>query len=112
MPKLFTQQFHAYIDYPVALGLIIFPFLLSLGDVASTLSIVTGVAALILTILTNHETGIVKVLPYSLHLVVDGIVGVAFILIPFLFGLAGLDAAYFWVLGATVLVVVGLHKPA
>ena len=71
----------------------------------------TGVAALLLTVLTDHETGLIKVLPYSLHLAVDAAVGVAFIAAPFVLGFTGLDAAYYWVIGVTVLAVVSLHSP-
>lgn len=115
MSRFVTRKLHAYIDYPVAFGLIAMPFLLGLGSshpFAFTLSVLTGVAALALTVLTDHETGLVKILPYSLHLAVDGAVGVVFVAAPFLLGFAGLDAAYYWIIGATVLAVVGLHRPA
>ncbi len=75
------------------------------------LSAVTGVAALILTLLTDHHLGVFRVLPYSLHLAVDATVGVVFALAPFLFGFAGLDALFYWANGAAVLTVVNLHKP-
>ena len=68
-------------------------------------------AALALTLLTDHHLGVLRVLSYQLHLSVDFLVGLVFIAAPFLFGFAGLDAIYYWVLGATVLAVVGLHKP-
>ncbi|WP_299367531.1 hypothetical protein [uncultured Tateyamaria sp.] len=113
MFRFFTRQMHAYIDYPVALGLIVMPFVLNIGASnpwAFGLSFATGIAALLLTALTDHETGLVRVLPYSLHLLVDGIVGATFVAAPFLFGFTGLDALYYWVLGATVLVVVSAHK--
>jgi len=115
MSRFITKEIHAYLDYPVALGLIIMPFLLGLGDshqLASGLSVATGVAALVLTILTDHHLGVVRILPYKLHLTVDFLVGLVFIAAPFVLGFTGLDAAYYWVIGATVLVVVGLHKPA
>lgn len=114
MSKFITKSIHAYLDYPVALGLVVMPFVLGLGashPLAFGLSVATGVAAFVLTLLTDHHLGVMRVLPYSLHLAVDGIVGVAFVLAPFVLGFAGLDAAYYWVLGATVLAVVGLHKP-
>jgi hypothetical protein len=113
MPRFMTKTLHAYLDYPVALGLIVMPFLLGLGEshsFAFTLSLLTGVAALILTLLTDHHLGVVRVLPYSLHLAVDGAVGVVFLIAPFVLGFSGLDAVYYWVIGATVLLVVGLHK--
>ena len=114
MPRFITKSIHAYLDYPVALGLIIMPFIFGLGGsnpLAFWLSIVTGVAAFMLTILTDHHLGLVRVLPYSVHLMVDLMVGLAFVAAPFILGLGGIDAAYYWTLGATVLVVVGLHKP-
>ncbi len=114
MSRFVTKTIHAYLDYPVALGLIAMPFILGLGTVnpiAFQLSVATGVAALLLTLLTDHHLGVIKVLSYQLHLTVDFLVGLVFIAAPFIFGFAGLEAAYYWVIGATVLVVVGLHKP-
>ncbi|WP_366869385.1 hypothetical protein [uncultured Tateyamaria sp.] len=113
MFRFMTQRMHAYIDYPVALGLIVMPFVLGVGMTnawAFALSVVTGLAALVLTALTDHETGLLPVLSYKFHLAVDAVVGATFVAAPFLFGFVGLDALYFWVLGATVLVVVSAHS--
>jgi len=114
MPRFVTKAMHAYIDYPVAIALIVMPFVLGIGasnPIATWLSVATGVAAFILTLLTDHETGVIKVLPYKLHLAVDFAVAIVFIVAPLVLGFSGLDMWYFTVLGATVLVVVGLHKP-
>ncbi len=112
--RFITKSLHAYLDYRVALGLIIMPFILGIGSinpVALYLSVTTGAAAFILTLLTDHQFGLIRVLPYKLHLAVDGAVGLVFVAAPFVFGFTGIEAAYYWVLGATVLLVVGLHKP-
>ncbi|WP_299831039.1 hypothetical protein [uncultured Roseobacter sp.] len=114
LPRFITKSIHAYLDYPVALGLIAMPFLFGLGAgnmLAFWLSVVTGVAAFALTVLTDHHLGVFRVLPYSLHLAVDGLVGVAFVAAPLLLGFAGIEFWYYVVLGLTVLAVVGLHKP-
>ena len=50
--KFVTKNIHAYLDYPVALALIGLPFILDLGSanpMALYLSVVTGVAAFLLT---------------------------------------------------------------
>ena len=112
--RFITKQIHAYLDYPVALALIFLPFILGLGatnSLALYLSVGTGVAALILTLLTDHQFGVLKVIPYQFHLVVDGLVGIVFVLAPFLFSFEGLDAIFYWLNAAAVLMVVGLHKP-
>lgn len=112
--KFVTKQIHAYLDYPVAIALIVLPFLLGLGSsnpLALQLSVATGIAAFILTLLTDHQTGVIKVIPYRIHLLVDGLVAVVFILAPFIFSFKGLDTYYYWINGVAVLTVVSLHKP-
>lgn len=112
--KFVTKQIHAYLDYPVAIALIGLPFLLGLGSsnpLAFQLSVITGVAALILTILTDHQLGLIRLIPYRIHLIVDFLVGVVFVLAPFIFSFEGLDAYYYWLNGAAVLFVVSMHKP-
>ena len=113
LPKLISKSFHAYLDYPVAVGLMVMPSIFGLGashPYAFWLSVITGVAAFILTLLTDHHLGVFRVLSYKFHLTVDFLVGVVFIVAPFILGFGGIDAIYYWVLGATVLSVVSMHK--
>ena len=113
-PRFVTKTIHAYLDYPVAAALMGLPFVLGLGSsnpLALWLSVGTGVTALILTILTDHKTGLIRVLQYSVHLTVDAIVGVVFVLAPLVLGFTGIDAAFYWINAAAVLTVVSLHKP-
>ncbi len=114
LPKLITKSIHAYLDYPVAVGLMIMPTLFGLGashPSAFWLSVITGVAAFFLTLLTDHHLGVFKVLSYKIHLTVDFLVGVVFVAAPFILGFSGIDAIYYWVLGGTVLSVVSMHQP-
>lgn len=113
-PRFVTKTVHAYLDYPVAALLMGAPFLLGLGATNPTarwLSVGTGVAALLLTVLTNHRLGLIRVLPYPLHVAVDALVGATFLIAPFALGFSGPDAWYYWANGAAVVTVVALHKP-
>lgn len=105
--RFVTKSIHAYfIDYPVAAVLLAAPFLVKLGQsspIALWLSVVTGMAALLLPIFTNHPTGVFRVIPYSIHLWIDRAVGIVFLVAPFAFGFSGLDAGYCWVLAVAVL---------
>ncbi len=112
--RFITKKMHAFIDYPVAVALIVLPFVLDLGashPLAFYLSVGTGIAAFILTLLTNHQTGVVSVFSYRFHLTVDFLVGLVFVAAPFVFGFEGIDAVFYWLNGAAVLTVVGLQKP-
>lgn len=113
-PRFITRKMHAFLDYPVALVLMAAPVLLKLGEPGSTerwLSIGVGMAAFGLTLLTDHQLGVLRVLPYGFHLLVDFLVGLTFIAAPFLLGFSALGAWYYWANGVAVLFVVGLHKP-
>ena len=112
--RFVTKSIHAILDYPVALALIVLPFLLGLGStnpIALWLSVSVGIAAAILTFFTDHFLGVVRVLPYSFHLAVDFIVALVFLAAPFVFGFTGIDAWFYWLNGLAVIVVVSLHKP-
>lgn len=106
--RFVTKEVHAYLDYPVALGLIAAPFVLGLSSTATLLSVATGIAAFILTILTDHHLGIIRVLPYALHVAVDRVVGLMFIAAPLALNLNTLEASYFYFGGGAVLLVTTL----
>jgi hypothetical protein len=106
--RFVTKTVHAYLDYPVALSLLALPFILGVGldnPWARWISPATGVEALILTLLTNHATGVIRVIPYWLHVAVDRLVGIVFLIVPFVFGMTGLDAYYYWANAIAVLLV-------
>lgn len=112
--RFVTKTIHAWLDYPVAFALICLPSLFGLGasnPLASVISPVVGVAALLLTVFTNHHLGLIRVLPYKFHLAVDLVVGLTFLIIPTVMGFSGIDAAYYWLNGAAVVIVIALSKP-
>lgn len=112
--RFVTQTIHAYLDYPVAIALMALSVALNLGQtnpLAFWLSVGSGFAAFVLTLLTDHRLGVFRVIPYKLHLAVDLAVGLVFLAAPFALNFGGLDAAYYWLNGAAVLIVVSLHKP-
>jgi hypothetical protein len=105
--RFVTKTVHAYLDYPIAICLMATPFILGLdkaNPIALWLSVATGIAAFALTFLTDHETGVIHVLPYRFH-VVDRAVGFVFMTAPFVLGFGGLDAVYYGASGAAVLLV-------
>src|SRR5260370_32789616 len=97
--RFITKSIHAYlIDYPVAIVLIAAPLVLKLGQsgpVAMWLSVVAGVAALLLAALTDHPTGLVRIIPYWLHLWLDRALGVGFVIPPFAFQFIRLQALHY-----------------
>jgi hypothetical protein len=102
--RFITNSIHTFlIDYAV---LIVAPFLLKLGKsspVALWLSVVNRATALLLPVLTDHPTGLVRVIRCWLHLWADRALGVVSITASSAFDFTRLDAWYYWVLAAAVL---------
>lgn len=112
--RFISKTIHAYLDYPVAFSLMAMPFILQLGssnNLAIWVSFAAGLAALILTIFTDHKLGLIRIIPYWAHVAVDFLVGVSFLFVPFIFNFQGLDAWYYWANAAAVLTAVSLSKP-
>lgn len=104
--RFITRFIHTYlIDYPVAIVLIVAPFLLKLGKsspVALLLSVVSRVS-LLLSAFTDHPAVLVRVIRDWLHLWADRALGVVSITAPSAFHSTGLDTGHSWVFAAAVL---------
>ena len=96
--RFVTKTVHAWLDYPVALSLFALPFIIGIGadnPWAHWISPASGVAAFVLTLLTNHATGVIRIIPYWLHVAIDRLIGLVFLIAPFVFGFSGLDLYYY-----------------
>jgi hypothetical protein len=99
---------HGVIEYLAAVLLIAAPFLFSFDDgTATAVSIVAGVAVLIVTSCTALPTGIIKSIPVQAHVVLDYLLSALLIAAPFLFGFSGdgTATAFFIVLGVAYLMI-------
>src|SRR5262245_24962137 len=105
--RFITKSIHAYvIDYPFAIVLIAAPFVLKLGQsepVAMWLSVVVGVAPRLSPALCAPPPPLACTTSSSLCLFVARAAAVVCVSAPFAFKFAGLDAWYYWVLAAGVL---------
>ena len=99
---------HGVFEYAVAILLIAAPFLFGFdSDAATALSIVLGVATLVIAASTQSPTGLAKVIPIPIHVVLDLAAAGLMIGAPFLFGFSGETAptALLIVLGVVGLLV-------
>jgi hypothetical protein len=93
---------HGVIEYVAGALFIAAPFLFSFdSDAARALSIVLGVAILIVTASSDLPTGLSKTLPVTVHAVFDLLLSVFLIAAPFVFDFSDQNGptAFFIVLG-------------
>jgi hypothetical protein len=111
--RFITQTFHGVIDYAAGLALITAPFILHLGNTSPAaiwLSVATGIAVVLVSILTKYRYALFRVIPFDLHLAIDLAAATAFVGIPFVFSFTGIDAAYYTINAAVVYLVVALTE--
>ena len=93
---------HGAVEYLVAGLLIAAPFVFGFeADAATAASIVAGVIVLVVTASTESTTGLAKMIPVSIHAVLDVVLAAFLIAAPFLFGFSdeGEATAFFITLG-------------
>jgi VIT1/CCC1 family predicted Fe2+/Mn2+ transporter len=106
---------HGALDYLAGALLIVAPFLFGFSSGAATaVSIVAGVAVLVLAASTRGPTSLTKSVPVPVHIILDVAAGALFIAAPFLFGFSTESAptAFFIALGVMeILIVVATRFP-
>lgn len=88
--RVIPRHVHAMIDYPFGAILIIAPFLLGFQGAAFWVPALVGVAVIAMSLVTDYEYSVAKVVPMSTHLAVDIAGGLLVLVSPWLFGFASL----------------------
>jgi hypothetical protein len=86
--RFLPTSVHGVIDYLWGMALLSTPWVFGFADVPATkwTAVVFGLGAILYAALTAYELGIIKILPMSLHLILDGLGGIALAASPFLIG--------------------------
>ncbi len=111
--RFITPTLHGIADYSAGIGLILAPFVLNLGQgqsIAFWFSVLTGIAVIGASLLTDYKLAAIRLIPFQGHLAIDLLVAVAFMILPFAFGLTGIEAAYYWFNATVVFLVVSLSS--
>ena len=105
---------HVLLEYGLGILTILAPFLLSFDDsAADILAVLIGAGILVLAVVSDAPTGLARTLPAASHVVIDYVLGLLLIVVPFVFGFAGDDAvatAYFIALGVLFVVLAVLTR--
>lgn len=108
--KILTPQIHGFLDYAAALAFLLAPALFSFSPVPANLSYVIGVVYMAASLATRYPLGIIKLIPFPIHGVIESVMAIGFLVFPWLFGFAAESGArnFYVVAGAGLLVVVAV----
>ncbi len=111
--RFLTPTLHGIVDYLAAAGLLTLPFILGLGSsspLARWLAVGSGVAVVVVSMVTDYRYGAFHILPFRVHLMIDTLVAIFFAFAPSIFGFHGLDAWFYWANSAAVFLVVAVTQ--
>ena len=106
---------HGMIDYAVAALLILAPWLLGFSDhgTATAVTVAFGVVAVLYSVFTDYEPGLIRRLPMRVHLLIDVVWSLALIVSPWVFRFSGRVHWPHVIVGVAGLVVTALtQRPA
>jgi hypothetical protein len=90
MIGLIPTRIHGMIDYLFGLLLIASPWLFGFDDesTAKWIPMIIGAGVMVYSVLTDYELGAARVIPMSVHLLLDAAGGILLAASPWLFGFA------------------------
>jgi hypothetical protein len=89
--KIVPRFFHAVSDYLMGLLLLLAPNLFGFsqaGGTATWLPRVVGIMILLQAMTTDYELGLIKKMPFAMHLTADYVIGALLVIAPWIFGIA------------------------
>jgi hypothetical protein len=97
-----SGKVHGVIDYLCAITLFASPKLFHFGDqnIAPQAAMVLGAVVLFYSLITDYELGVIRMMPFSGHLLCDFVAGIALLGAPWHFHIDGKASVAFFVVGA------------
>lgn len=88
--RFINTRVHGIMDYLMGIVLIIAPWLFGFanGGAAQWVPIVLGLGALVYSMITDYELGLLKILSMKVHLGIDLVAGIFLAASPWIFGFA------------------------
>jgi len=113
--RFIPHAVHGILDYLVGLLLLVSPWLFGYAHdqpVPTDMAMIFGGGLMLYTALTNFEVGIVRLLPFPVHMVLDVLLGAALVASPILFSTGGTAAVVFVLFGIFELLMTALTRGA
>jgi len=108
---IIPSKFHGFLDYAVALTLLIAPFILGFTGIAKYLAVAGGAGLFLYSLITDYSVSARQIIPFKVHLIFDFVAALVLVVAPFIFGFGQLEKAFYLVIGVSVILVVLITNP-
>ena len=87
--RFIPTRVHGVLDYVVGLVLLLLPFVLGLQRGGFWALLALGALGIVYSLVTDYELGVVRYLCIRFHLVLDALMGIALLVMPWLSDIPG-----------------------
>jgi hypothetical protein len=102
---ILSPQAHRILDFLTVVAFAVAPTVVQLTGAAAMLAYVLAAVHLTMTLATEFQAGRKRPVPLRAHGVVEAVVGIALIVVPFITGWTGSARTFYIAAGAVILVV-------
>ncbi|HEX2544185.1 MAG TPA: hypothetical protein VHL79_04870 [Ramlibacter sp.] len=108
--KVLSPTIHGALDYGLALLFLVLPRMLDFPPPAAAASYAIGAVYIIASLVTRYPLGLLKLIPFPVHGVIESVMAISWIFLPWLMGFAEHTASrnFFVAAGVGLLAVVAL----
>lgn len=96
--NILTSKSHGVLDYIFSIFLLASPTLFQMEGNLSTITYALGAAHLLITALTNFEVGLVKLIPFRIHGLIEIVVALALVGLAFWLNNEGNEFGFYYYL--------------
>jgi hypothetical protein len=89
--KIIPKFYHGVLDYLSGLLLLAAPNLFGFAEIGGAtvwVPRIVGIMILLQALMTDYELGVMKIVPISMHLMMDYVIGAFLFVAPFVFGIS------------------------
>ena len=104
--KVLSPRAHGVVDYSSAALFILAPTLFGFGGLPATLARTLGIGYALLSLMTAYPLGVVRAVPFPVHVALDWVLGVFLLAAPWLLGFADNESARNFFVGMGVISVI------
>lgn len=103
--KTMSRKSHAILDYGSVILLFASPWLFNFNNVpaAKTIVMVSAILILVMSLMTNYEAGVAKMVPMRMHLSADVLLGIFLAASPWLFNFSGETYTFHLLMGVVAI---------
>lgn len=104
---IINSTVHGVIDYLVVIALLLSPSFFGMDSLVANLTYSIAGIHLVLTVLTRFKLGLIKMIPLRVHGLVELVVGIVLLFVPWIFGFPNdpVGSNFYFGFGGAVLLV-------